>query len=159
MVGYVKGNFFIRYRRFESLAHLNQQLEVWLREDADQRVHGELKEVVAERFERERPHLHPLPAVRYDTSYHESRKVSWDGYLDVRGNRYSVPGSLCGATVSVKIGLDGHLRVFHQEQLVASHQLRPASQGWVSVPEHHAELWQSTLRVQQRPLSVYEEVS
>ena len=30
----------MRYRQFETLAHLNQQLESWLREEADPRVHG-----------------------------------------------------------------------------------------------------------------------
>ena len=40
MVRYVKEHFFVRYRQFETLAHLNQQLESWLREEADPRVHG-----------------------------------------------------------------------------------------------------------------------
>lgn len=60
MVGYVKGNFFARYREFESFAHLNQLLEQWLRDEADPRVHGTVKEVVAERFAREAPALSPL---------------------------------------------------------------------------------------------------
>ena len=34
MVGYVKGNFFVRYRAFESWAHLNQLAERWLAEEA-----------------------------------------------------------------------------------------------------------------------------
>jgi transposase len=113
MVGYVKGNFFVRYRSFASWAHLNQLAERWLREEADQRVHGTVKEVVAERFARELPHLGRLPDQRYDTSYRETRQVGWDGYIDVRGNRYSVPGSLTGQTVAVRIGLAGTLRIFH----------------------------------------------
>jgi transposase len=47
MVGYVKQNFFVRYREFESFAHLNQLLERWLRDEADPRVHGTVREVVA----------------------------------------------------------------------------------------------------------------
>jgi len=34
MVGYVKNNFFVRYRAFESWAHLNQLAERWLAEEA-----------------------------------------------------------------------------------------------------------------------------
>jgi len=75
MVRYVKENFFQRYRRFESLGHLNQLLEQWLREVADERVHGTLKERVMDRFEQEQPHLHPLPHIRFDTSYREGRRV------------------------------------------------------------------------------------
>lgn len=159
MVGYIKQHFFVRYRTFENWAHLNQLAERWLAEEADQRVQGTVKEVVAERFARERPFLKPLPAQRYDTSYLEIRKVAWDAYIDVRGNRYSVPADLVGQTVTVRIGLDGNLRVYHEERLVAHHQLRAASEGWVTVPEHHAPLWAETLQVEQRPLQVYEEAA
>ena len=159
MVGYVKGNFFVRYRAFESWAHLNQLAEQWLAEEADQRVQGTVKEVVAERFLREAPCLKPLPLQRYDTSYLELRRVGWDGYVSVRGNRYSVPSELAGQTVAVRISLEGLLRIWHSDRLVATHALRNAQEGWSSVPEHHAALWQATLKVEQRPLEAYEEVA
>jgi transposase len=158
MVGYIKQHFFVRYRSFENWAHLNQLAERWLAEEADLRVQSTVKEVVAERFERERPHLRPLPAQRYDTSYLEIRKVAWDAYIDVRGNRYSVPADLVGQTVTVRIGVDGNLRVYHQEHLVAHHHLQTAQHGWVTVPEHHAPLW-ADLKVEQRSLQAYEEAA
>jgi transposase len=163
MVGYIKGNFFVRYRKFESWAHLNQLAERWLGEEADQRLHGTLKEIVAERFESEQPALHPLPPTRYDTAYQETRLGAWDGYIDVAGNRYSIPDPLRGQRVPVRIGLDGILRIYDPadpdlERLpVAIHRLRSIHEGWVTVPEHHAELWRATLNVEQRPLQVYEE--
>lgn len=159
MVGYVKGNFFVRYRSFESFAHLNQLAERWLTEEADQRLHGTVKEVVAERFERERPALKPLPRIRYDTSYLEFRRVAYDSYIDVRGNRYSVPAELVGQRVAVRINLDGTLRVYQAETLVATHLLRSRQEGWSTVPAHHAELWKETLKVERRPLSDYEEAT
>ena len=126
MVHYVKHHFFVRYRAFESVAHLNQQLEQWLVEEADRRVHGTHGEVVVERFDQERDTLGPLPAQPYDTSYREYRHVSMDGYIDVRGNRYSVPASLCGHTVAVRIGLDETVRVIDaNDTVVAFHALRP----------------------------------
>lgn len=73
MVGYLKHHFFVRYRQFDSWAHLNQQLEAWLTSEADARVHGTVKEVVAERFAREAPHLQVLPRLMFDTRYHERR--------------------------------------------------------------------------------------
>lgn len=159
MVGYIKGNFFVRYRSFESWAHLNQLAEKWLVEEADQRIHGTVKEVVAERFARELPALKPLRRQRYDTSYRETRHVGWDAYIDVRGNRYSVPGHLAGRLVAIRIGLDGTLRVFAGEQLVANHLLRSVREGWVTVPEHHTRLWQEALNVERRSLQVYEEAA
>lgn len=157
MVGYIKGHFFVRYRSFESWAHLNQLAKKWLAEEADLRVHGTVKEVVAERFAREAPRLGPLPAQRYDTSYRELRRVSWDAYIEVRGNRYSVPGNLVNQMVVIRIGLDNTLRVYHADTLVATHLLRNAREGWSTVPEHHAQLWQDALRVERRSLEVYEE--
>ena len=158
MVGYVKGNFFVRYRCFESWAHLNQMAEKWLAEEADQRVQGTVKEVVAERFKRERPALKGMPPVRYDTSYFELRRVAWDGYIEVRGNRYSVPAELVGQRVAVRIGLDDTLRVYQAETLVARHLLRSKAEGWSTTPEHHRALWEA-VKVEQRSLAAYEEVS
>jgi transposase len=165
MVGYIKHNFFVRYRSFDSWAHLNQLAERWLAEEADQRLQATVKEVVAERFERERPYLGPLPTQRYDTSYREFRQVAWDSYVEVCGNRYSVPAALAGQTVEVRIGLEGCLRIYDpadplpEKQPVATHQLRSAQAGWVTVPDHHAALWKDAFQVQQRPLQAYEEVS
>ena len=84
--------------------------------------------------------------------------MAWDSYIDVRGNRYSVPSLLVGQTVTIHIGLEGTLRVYADDLLVAEHRLQAASQGWVSVPDHHRQLWQSTLKVEQRPLAAYEAV-
>jgi len=159
MVRYVKENFFQRHRAFESLAHLNQLLQKWLAEVADERVHGTHKEVVRERFEAERAHLAPLPPVRFDTSYRQTRRVALDAFIDVRGNRYSVPAHLCGQTVFIHMALDGTLKVFDSEgTVVAEHRLRPKRTGWSVVPEHHARLWQE-LKVETRSLTAYAEAA
>ncbi len=160
MVGYIKQNFFQMYRSFESLEHMNRLAEKWLEEVADCRVHGTVKEVVSERFKREREELKPLAERRYDTSYREYRIVGWDGYIDVRGNRYSVPDTYCGKTVGIRISLEGVLRVYSTEgQKVAEQRLRPSGEGWVKVPGHHDGLWKRTMQVQERDLEVYEEVA
>jgi transposase len=167
MVGYIKQNFFVRYRSFESWAHLNQLAEKWLKEEADPRLQGTVKEVVAERFQREKASLKPLPQTRYDTSYFEYRQAAWDGYIEVCGNRYSVPAAVAGQRVAVRIGLDGLLRIYtstgsvhrQAESLVASHQLKSKQAGWSTLAEHRREMWKSTLpQVEQRPLAAYEEV-
>jgi hypothetical protein len=158
MVGYIKGNFFVRYRRFESFDHMNALAEQWLWEEADRRIHGTVREGVGERFLREVPTLGALPATRYDTSYRERRLVHWDGYIDVRGNRYSVPAEFGGSTVVIRIGLDGRLSVMAGDVTIADHRLRKASEGWVTVSDHHRTLWHNTFNVERRDLSVYEEV-
>jgi transposase len=158
MVGYVKGNFFAFCPQAESLAHYNQLAEDWLSEVADLRVHGTCGEAVGEMFARERDHLLPLPPLPFDTSYVEERVVAWDAMVEVRGNRYSVPADLIRERVQVRIGLDGVLRIFFRDMLVAMHLMRPLTCGWAVTPAHHEQLWSEALCVERRPLSAYEEV-
>ncbi len=159
MVGYVKHNFFQRYRRFESFEQLNRQLAHWLATVADPRVHGTLKVVVAERFAEEQPHLQPVPRLRFDCSYRETRRVGLDAFIDVQGNRYSVPAHLCGETVTIRIGLDKQLRVYDANATcVAEHRLTTSQQGWQVTPSHHERLW-ADLQVQSRDLQHYQEAA
>jgi transposase len=153
MVAYIQQHFFVRYRTFESWAHLNQLAELWLREEADERLQDTVQEIVRVRFAREAPYLQALPAQRYDTAYYLTRQVSWDGYISLRGNRYSVPGTLTGQTVQVRVRLDDTVAVYAGGQCVAEHRLQDRAQGWVQVPDHHAVLWETT--VQRRPLEIY----
>jgi len=158
MVGYIKDNFFALHPEADSLSHYNQLAEDWLSEVADRRVHGTTGRVVSEMFAEEAPHLNTLPPVGFDTSYAEERLVAWDAFIDVRGNRYAVPDSLCGKRVQIRIGLDDSLRIFNSGELMATHALRPRHEGWVTVPGYHKNLWAAALSVEKRPLSVYEEV-
>ena len=158
MVGYVKHHFFVRYRAFESWAELNQRLANWLTEEADQRQHGTVREVVSARFAREAPSLLPLPATRFETDYHRTRQVAFDGYIDVRGNRYSVPIEQAGNVVAIRLSLAGTLRVFAEDTLIATHRLQDPAQGWVQCPDHHQRLW-SQMTVQHRDLASYEAVA
>ena len=65
--------------RFESWAHLNQLAEQWLREEADLRVQGTVKEVVAERFVRESaaPQAVAAAALRYLLPRDRQVGVGW----------------------------------------------------------------------------------
>ncbi|EFN0677910.1 hypothetical protein HG361_004313 [Escherichia coli] len=47
------------------------------------------------------------------------------------------------------------LRIYSNEQQVASHRLCSAASSWQTVPEHHAPLWQQVSQVEHRPLSTY----
>jgi len=85
--------------------------------------------------------------------------VSWDAYIDVRGNRYSVPAEFAGQVLPIRITLDDELVVYDGERVIVTHRLQSRSAGWVTVPGHHAALWQATLQVARRPLAAYEEVA
>ena len=73
---------------------VNQLLEQWMADVADRRELRQFRQTPEQRFTQEQEHLQPLPDTDFDTSYFDIRHVSWDGYIEVGGNRYSVPESL-----------------------------------------------------------------
>ena len=59
-----------------------------------------------------------------------------------------MPDRLCGREVSLRLALDGAVRVFDGEGLlVAEHRLKPAAEGWQRIPGHHDRLWREALAV------------
>ena len=123
-VGYVKRNA-IAGHIFASWPALEAHLEWWMREIADQRVHGTTAEVPLARFEREeRQRLQPLNGRPSFLQVRElSRRVASDSCIEIDTNRYSVPWRLIGSLVSV-IVLDGEVRVSHTGAEVARHAER-----------------------------------
>lgn len=84
MVKYLKENFFVRYRRFDSFAHVNQLLEQWLDDVADKRELRQFRETPQACFTQDREHLQPLQDTDFDTSYFDISHVAWDGYIELR---------------------------------------------------------------------------
>lgn len=123
-VGYVKGNA-IAGRSFASWAALEAHLAWWMREVADQRVHGTTGEVPMVRFEREeRQALRPLSGKPPFRQMRELiRCVQNDGCVDVDTNHYSVPWRLIGAQVSVVVS-GSEVRISHAGAEVARHGQR-----------------------------------
>ena len=53
MVKYLKENFFVRYRRFDSFAQVNQLLEQWMADVADRRELRQFRQTPEQRFTQE----------------------------------------------------------------------------------------------------------
>jgi transposase len=84
----------------------NRRLQVWLREQAGQRVHGTTKQVPLERFTQvERAALLPVPAEPYDPALWKQSKLHRDGYVVLDGAYYSAPSRLVGQVVWIRAGL------------------------------------------------------
>lgn len=54
MVKYLKENFFVRYRRFDSFAQVNQLLEQWMADVADRRELRQFRQTPEQRFTQNR---------------------------------------------------------------------------------------------------------
>lgn len=124
---------------FSSLADLNCQSWTWCAE-ANQREHATTRAVPIERW----PQEHLLPVVGrpdYDTSYRSHRLVTKDCLVSYQGNRYSVPYAFAGKTVTVCQTLDsGLLRIFHQQDRIAEHQLAAGKGAMLMDPAHYGSL-------------------
>jgi transposase len=137
-VGYVKKNA-IAGRDFESWSALEAHLDGWVRDIADQRVHGTTGEVPIERFRRaEAGALRPIAGIpAFETARELVRKVQADCVIEIDSNAYSVPWRLIGETVRVVIA-GGVLRVSHAGREVAVHPRRTGRFERVVDPVHFA---------------------
>ncbi|HQI66954.1 MAG TPA: IS21 family transposase [Rhodoglobus sp.] len=107
------------------IADLNRRAQVWLTE----RVHGvesrTTGETPAQRLEVERDFLAPLPRVRFDTDYVETRRVhnAWP-FVTIDANRYSVPPEALGHKVEIRRKVDDdNVEVRLAGRLIATHRL------------------------------------
>ena len=108
------------------MAELNAVAEGWLTE----RVHGVASRTTGEppavRLEIERPFLAPLPRVRFDTDYVETRRVHTAFPFVVIDNvRYSVPPRVLGQLVEIRRPVDAdRFEIRWAGQTIASHTIK-----------------------------------
>lgn len=117
-------NQYIKGGHWRDFPHFCEGLARFEAEDTDLRIHGTTGERPLDRFQRESPHLLPLPAGRFVGSHEELRKVSWDCLVPFRANKYGAPTTYAGKRVWVR-AIQGHtLQVHNQKgELIASHVL------------------------------------
>lgn len=169
-VSYLRTSFFYG-RAFRDLEDLNTQLEAWLRDTANARIHATTKEVPEVRLGQERAHLSPLPTGGYTPFVSLGRRVGHDGYVSYNGNDYSVPEGLVRPDVTVLASLE-EVRLYQDGCLIGIHPVLEGKGRHHLDPEHRRGkkethgpyLTRKTpgsselLDVQRRPLQVYEEV-
>jgi hypothetical protein len=168
---YIREDFFLG-RSFRNLEDLNQQLQQWLDQVANVRVHATTKRVVAEHFAEERPRLQQLPAGPFQAVLRLERRITRDGMVSVDGNLYSVPNSTRRRIVEVhntanevRILEAGHIIAVHpvldgrgQRRIHAGHRSLPPPAN-SQTPRNGAPLgMRSGEVVSLRPLAFYDAV-
>jgi transposase len=137
-IKYVK-RAFVLGRAGTDLADWTAQAHVWIREVADQRLHGTTHEPPAARFAHER--LRPRegrPPFQLQTAL--LRTVSRECCVTIDTNRYSVPAAFIGREVEVQHGPQDTLCVYAQGQLIATHPRQAARYQRLVEPAHLAGL-------------------
>jgi len=109
--------------------------------EQDRRVHGTTGERPAERYERERDALTPLPTRPFVGTHEEVRKVSWDCLVSFGGVRYSVPWPYAAKQVWLRPSRGTHLVVRNQRgEEIAVHALAARKGVTVLDPAHYEGL-------------------
>jgi len=128
---------FLAGRAFASLADLNVELQCWLREVANVRVHGTTRRVPEEVWrDDEQPLLIRLPERPFGAYHQEVRPVYPDGFLSFDGSRYSAPAHLAGAQVTVRATPDELEIIDALGSRVATHPIAAESGAIVADARH-----------------------
>jgi hypothetical protein len=111
---------FLAGRRFTDWEHLNQEARLWCdRHNAkfSRKLHASRREL----FAVERLHLKPLPVWVPEVYALHHRIVDAEGYVNVESNRYSVPYTLIGRTLEVRVTKD-RIEIYDGPREVATHR-------------------------------------
>lgn len=118
-VHYVKRNA-LAGRDFANEVAANEHLKRWRDEIAGVRDHGTTHEPPLARFAIERPHLMPLPAVRYEVAVYKQAKLHPDCHVVFEKAYYSAPYRFVGRTLLVRATRD-RVEIYHEHERVATH--------------------------------------
>lgn len=139
LVKYIRSSFWAA-RVFKDFDDLTTQAIVWRNQKANVREHRTTRRVVRVMFEAEEKEkllwLNPVP---YDTDEIFSRHVTSDFHIQYESNRYSVPWTLVGMTVTVRVN-PREIKVFYHQKLICSHQRCYRKNQVITTEAHRAGL-------------------
>lgn len=120
LIKYIRLNFWPA-RKFTDFEDLTKQFIVWRNQTANQREHRSHRRVVRLFFEsEEKGKLLSLNPVPFDTDEVFSRHVPPEFHLQYESNRYSVPWTLVGLTVTVRVN-NLEVKIYYNEKFICSH--------------------------------------
>jgi transposase len=125
----------LRNHTFFSVAGINEAITP-LREALADRPFQKLEGSRRTLFEAvDRPALLPLPAVPYSFAEWRKARVSIDYHVQFERHCYSVPHTLTGQPVEIRVSRNA-VEVFHSGRRVAAHIRNRRVGGYSTIPEH-----------------------
>jgi len=134
-IKYLKNNF-LPGRIFQDCPDLKKQLEDWMINYANKRIHGTTRKIPADVFtNEEKDKLQGLPDSSFAFFNRGVRTVSASCHIHLDNNYYSVPSCLVGKEVTVR--WNEHLvRIINQGEQVALHQKATGEGNYVTARCH-----------------------
>ena len=153
-IAYLEDNFWAG-RYFRDFHDLGEQLQTWLTETANVRLHSVTRRRPVEHFAEEREHLLALPAEPFDTNRVLYPKVSKDCVVRVDTNDYSVPWRTAQRHQHqpLEVRVDGEwIRILDAGAEVARHPRSYGRHQQIINRAHYEGLWKSRAAVTFRAL-------
>ena len=162
--GYLETNF-EPGRRFANHLDFQLQLDAWF-EKANARTHKTLRERPIDRLLEEREVMRPLPAAEPDPDRRWVTRVPPDPHVRFDTNDYSLDPNLVGRRVDVRVSQREIVAVaLDTGELACRHERVFAKNKTITALEHARALRErrgkpsiDELLVEQRPLSVYDQL-
>ncbi len=139
-VGRFRRNHLVPVPEVSSLEDLNQRLQAFCSADLDRHIESR-PESVGQMLASEQTLLRSLPAEPFPTWEESSHRVNTKAMITVRRNHYSVPVSLVGRRVAVKVKAR-EILVLHDGSEVARHPRLRGSGLRAAKIEHYLDLLQ-----------------
>src|SRR5271170_6470577 len=138
LVGYARRNFMVPIPRAASWEELNLHLQAACLKRRQRRLRGH-RETIAERFQRDRAALLPLPAAPYEACEKITTRVTSLSLVRYRSNDYSVPTEYGHRQVLVK-GYVHHVVIICGSEVIARHERSYERESAVFDPLHYLKL-------------------
>ncbi len=126
-------------RSFSDIDDINRQARQWRDELANRREHATTGKVPELMFQKEKTVLQPLRGEPYDTDDLLTAKVSPFFRVAFETNKYSVPWTMVGKTVTVRADAE-QVRIYYGKKLITSHQRCYLKKQTICKKEHEKGL-------------------
>lgn len=141
-VKYVKGDFFYG-EEFDDFRTLQSDLDAWLKEVANVRIHGSTHKVPQAVFaQEEQVHLknYLSPQSLYDQQNIMTRQVDKTSLISYRSNKYSVPMEYQQNTVVIEV-VDHQIKIYdlYSREKLAHHQVCQRKGETIINPHHYRD--------------------
>src|SRR5579863_9143909 len=138
LVGYARRNFMVPIPRASSWEELNAHLEADCGQRRERRLRGQT-ETIAERFQRDRAAMLPLPSAPFEPCEKVTARVSSLALVRYRTNDYSVPTVYGHRQVLVK-GYVHRVEIVCGSEVIASHPRSYDRESAIYDPVHYLAL-------------------
>lgn len=135
-VEYVRRKTFSSVDSFQTLEQANEHLHQ-ICEKLNSLPSKGKQETIAGLFNQEKPHMRVVPPT-YEVAEYVSLKIDKYHCISIDTNRYSVPESLTGPIVTVKIYPD-KIFIYNERKIVTQHERRHSKYQWYIQIDHYLE--------------------